>query len=154
AIELGPSPVLDCTKVIASDNTMIQILKSISLQFSCLLAVHSSTGLGPNSMAPGHNGAGLEVNNLMSGRISSRLVSTLTTPSVPPTEKQLSELFQPLFDEDEEFLPDVQPQLVNVATPCTSNSCFVSDLRYSHNLNECYVHMEPEVLSCRNNFLF
>nr|GEZ73625.1 hypothetical protein [Tanacetum cinerariifolium] len=32
-------------------------------------------------------------------------------------EKQLSELFQPLFDEDKEFPPDVQPQLVNVAAP-------------------------------------
>nr|GEZ60787.1 hypothetical protein [Tanacetum cinerariifolium] len=51
------------------------------------------------------------------GRISSGLVSTLTTPSVPPIEKQLSELFQPLFDEDKEFPPDVQPQLVIVAAP-------------------------------------
>ncbi|GKC30426.1 retrovirus-related pol polyprotein from transposon TNT 1-94 [Tanacetum coccineum] len=45
------------------------------------------------------------------------LVTTLTTPSVPPTEKQLSELFQPLFDEDEEFPPYVHPHLVNVAPP-------------------------------------
>ncbi|GKC13524.1 retrovirus-related pol polyprotein from transposon TNT 1-94 [Tanacetum coccineum] len=38
---------------------------------------------------------------------------------VPPTEKQLYELFQPLFDEDEEFPPDVHPHLVNVAPPHT-----------------------------------
>ncbi|GKC47593.1 hypothetical protein Tco_1065315 [Tanacetum coccineum] len=68
-------------------------------------------------MAPGHNGAGPEINNLQSGRIGSGLVTTPTTPSVPPTEKQLSELFQPLFDEDEEFPPDVHPHLVNVAPP-------------------------------------
>ncbi|GJY96842.1 retrovirus-related pol polyprotein from transposon TNT 1-94 [Tanacetum coccineum] len=79
--------------------------------------VQPSTGLGPNSMAPGHNGAGPEINNLQSGRISYGLVTTPTTPSVPPTEKQLSELFQPLFDEDEEFPPDVHPHLVNVAPP-------------------------------------
>ncbi|GJZ76594.1 retrovirus-related pol polyprotein from transposon TNT 1-94 [Tanacetum coccineum] len=42
-------------------------------------------GLRPNLMAPGHN------------------------------EKQLSKLFQPLFDDDEEFPPAVHPHLVNVA---------------------------------------
>ncbi|GKA77671.1 hypothetical protein Tco_0784208 [Tanacetum coccineum] len=47
-----------------------------------------SAGLGPNSMAPGHNGAGPEINNLQSGRIGSGLVTTPTTPSVPPTEKK------------------------------------------------------------------
>ncbi|GJS71635.1 retrovirus-related pol polyprotein from transposon TNT 1-94 [Tanacetum coccineum] len=60
---------------------------------------------------------GPEINNLQSGRIGSGLVTTLTTPSVPPTEKKLSELFQPLFNEDEEFPPDVHPHLVNVAPP-------------------------------------
>ncbi|GJR05711.1 integrase, catalytic region, zinc finger, CCHC-type containing protein [Tanacetum coccineum] len=68
-------------------------------------------------MAPRHNSARPEINNLQSGRIGSGLVTTLTTPSVPPTEKQLSELFQPLFDEDEEFPPDVHPHLVDVAPP-------------------------------------
>ncbi|GJY39908.1 retrovirus-related pol polyprotein from transposon TNT 1-94 [Tanacetum coccineum] len=61
----------------------------------------------------------LEINNLQSERIGSRLVTTPTTPSVPPTEKQLSELFQPLFDEDEEFPPVVHLHLVNVAPPHT-----------------------------------
>ncbi|GJU47291.1 retrovirus-related pol polyprotein from transposon TNT 1-94 [Tanacetum coccineum] len=60
---------------------------------------------------------GPEINNLQSGRIGSRLVTTPTTPSVPPIEKQLSEQFQPLFNEDEEFPPDVHPHLVNVAPP-------------------------------------
>ncbi|GJT26483.1 putative ribonuclease H-like domain-containing protein [Tanacetum coccineum] len=52
-----------------------------------MTSIQPSTGLGPNSMAPGHN------------------------------EKQLSKLFQPLFDEDKEFPPDVHPHLVNVAPP-------------------------------------
>ncbi|GJX54665.1 retrovirus-related pol polyprotein from transposon TNT 1-94 [Tanacetum coccineum] len=73
--------------------------------------------LGPNSMAHGQNGAGPEINNLQSGQIGSGLITTPTTPSVPPTKKQLSELFQPLFDEDEEFPPEVHPHLVNVAPP-------------------------------------
>ncbi|GKG37386.1 hypothetical protein Tco_0447559, partial [Tanacetum coccineum] len=68
-------------------------------------------------MLPEHNGAGPEINNLQSGRISSGLVTTTTTPSVLPTEKQLSELFQPLFEEDEEFPPDVHLHLVNVVPP-------------------------------------
>ncbi|GJT80345.1 retrovirus-related pol polyprotein from transposon TNT 1-94 [Tanacetum coccineum] len=66
-----------------------------------MTSVQPSTRLGPNSIAPGHNSAGPEINNLQSGRIGSGLVTTPTTPSVPPIEKQLSELFQPLFDEDE-----------------------------------------------------
>nr|GEW62202.1 Gag-Pol polyprotein [Tanacetum cinerariifolium] len=53
--------------------------------------VQSSTGIRPNSMAPRHNNVG--------------------------PEKLLSELFQPLFDEDEEFAPNVQAQLVNVTAP-------------------------------------
>ncbi|GKC95599.1 hypothetical protein Tco_1161041 [Tanacetum coccineum] len=47
-----------------------------------------SAGLRPNSMAPGHNGAGPEINNLQSGRIGSGLVTTPTTPSVSPIEKK------------------------------------------------------------------
>ncbi|GJR76829.1 hypothetical protein Tco_0089194 [Tanacetum coccineum] len=82
-----------------------------------MTSVQPSTGLEPNSMAPGHNSAGPEINNLESGRIGSGLVTTPTSPSVPPIEKQLFELFQPLFDEDEEFPPDVHPHLVNVAPP-------------------------------------
>ncbi|GJU90529.1 retrovirus-related pol polyprotein from transposon TNT 1-94 [Tanacetum coccineum] len=52
------------------------------------LKAKADIGLGPKSMAPGHNGAGPEINNLESGRI------------------------------DEEFPPDVHPYLVNVAPPC------------------------------------
>ncbi|GKC78034.1 retrovirus-related pol polyprotein from transposon TNT 1-94, partial [Tanacetum coccineum] len=42
--------------------------------------VQPSTRLGPNSIAPGHNSAGPEINNLQSGRIGSGLVATPTTP--------------------------------------------------------------------------
>nr|GEZ25004.1 hypothetical protein [Tanacetum cinerariifolium] len=60
---------------------------------------------------------GPKINNLQSGRIGSGLVTTPTTPSTPLIDKQLSELFQPLFDEVEEFPLDVHPQLINVAPP-------------------------------------
>ncbi|GJU47129.1 retrovirus-related pol polyprotein from transposon TNT 1-94 [Tanacetum coccineum] len=82
-----------------------------------LTSVQSSTRLGLNSMAPEHINSGSDVNQLQSGRMGSGLVPTPTPPSVPPTEKQLSELFQPLYDEDEEFPLKVQPQLVYVAPP-------------------------------------
>ncbi|GJR60598.1 hypothetical protein Tco_1502760, partial [Tanacetum coccineum] len=81
-----------------------------------LTSIQSSTRLVLNSMAPGHINAGSNVNQLQSGRMGSGLVPTPTAPSVPPTKKQLSKLFQPLYDEDEEFPPKVQPQLVYVPT--------------------------------------
>ncbi|GJT32391.1 retrovirus-related pol polyprotein from transposon TNT 1-94 [Tanacetum coccineum] len=99
-----------------------------------MTSVQPSTGLGPNSMAPGHNGAGPKINNLQSGRIGFGLVTTPTPPSVLPTEKQLSELFQPLFDEDEEFPPDVHPHLVNVAPPCAPE--IASDSPYTTTVTE------------------
>ncbi|GJR08257.1 retrovirus-related pol polyprotein from transposon TNT 1-94 [Tanacetum coccineum] len=73
-----------------------------------LTSVQSSTGLEPNPMAPMHNGAGPKISALHSGRSRSELVNDPTTPSVPPSAKQLEELFQPLFDDDEEFPPAVQ----------------------------------------------
>nr|GFA10334.1 hypothetical protein [Tanacetum cinerariifolium] len=62
-----------------------------------MTSVHSSTGLEPNTMAPMHNGAGLDIFALQSGRTHSELVNDPTTPSIPPSAKQLEELFQPMF---------------------------------------------------------
>ncbi|GJR88474.1 putative ribonuclease H-like domain-containing protein [Tanacetum coccineum] len=82
-----------------------------------LTSVQSSTGLEPNPMSPMHNGAGPDISVLHSGRSRSELVNDPTTPSVPPSVKQLEDLFQPLFDDNEEFPPAVQtpPVSVNVA---------------------------------------
>nr|GEY36158.1 hypothetical protein [Tanacetum cinerariifolium] len=74
----------------------------------------NSTGLKTNTMAPMHNGAGPEISALQSGRTRSELVNDPTTPSVPPSTKQLEELFQPLFVDDEEFPPAVQKPSVRV----------------------------------------
>nr|GEW99049.1 hypothetical protein [Tanacetum cinerariifolium] len=79
--------------------------------------VHSNTGLEPNTMAPVHNGAGPKISTLQSGRTRSELVNDPTTPSIPPSAKQLEELFQPMFDDDEEFPPTVQKPSVQSQTP-------------------------------------
>ncbi|GJS50315.1 retrovirus-related pol polyprotein from transposon TNT 1-94 [Tanacetum coccineum] len=79
-----------------------------------LTFVQSSTGLDPNPMAPMHNSAGPEISALHSGRSRSELVNDPTIPSVPPSAKQLEELFQPLFVDDEEFPPAVQTPPVRV----------------------------------------
>ncbi|GJV61064.1 retrovirus-related pol polyprotein from transposon TNT 1-94 [Tanacetum coccineum] len=90
--------------------TMLIFAKALQLVSRIVAGVQERAGVGPWG----------ELGD--SGRIGSGLVTTLTTPSVPPTEKQLSELFQPLFDEDEEFLLDVHPHLVNVAPPRAPDS--------------------------------
>nr|GEX06281.1 retrovirus-related Pol polyprotein from transposon TNT 1-94 [Tanacetum cinerariifolium] len=45
----------------------------------------------------------VNVKTSTSGRTCSKLVNDPTTPSVPPSAKQLEELFQPMFDDDREF---------------------------------------------------
>ncbi|GJW33913.1 integrase, catalytic region, zinc finger, CCHC-type containing protein [Tanacetum coccineum] len=64
-----------------------EIVNKTLIEFCESVGVTHNTRLRPNSMAPGHNGAGPEINNLQSGRI------------------------------DEEFPLDVHPHLVNVAPP-------------------------------------
>ncbi|GJY99559.1 retrovirus-related pol polyprotein from transposon TNT 1-94 [Tanacetum coccineum] len=54
-------------------------------------------------MAPIHHSAGPELNALQSRRSHSDLVHDPPTPSVPPTAKQVEDLFR--YDEDEEFPP-------------------------------------------------
>nr|GEW89632.1 hypothetical protein [Tanacetum cinerariifolium] len=64
-------------------------------------------------LTPIHNRKGLAPNAMTSVQSSTGLGPT-STPSVPPSEKQLRELFQPLFDDDEEFLPAVYAPLVHI----------------------------------------
>ncbi|GJS68148.1 retrovirus-related pol polyprotein from transposon TNT 1-94 [Tanacetum coccineum] len=75
-------------------------------RFEGLTYVQSSTGLRLNSMALEHINAGSDVNY----------------------GKCISELFQPLYDEDEEFPPKVQPQLVYVHHHGTSRLHLIQDL--------------------------
>ncbi|GKB61956.1 hypothetical protein Tco_0918142 [Tanacetum coccineum] len=71
-----------------------------------------SAGLRPNSIASRHNGAGPEINNFQSGRIGYGLVTTPTTPSVPPIEKNYLNYSNLCL-----MKSDVHPHLVNVAPP-------------------------------------
>ncbi|GKA34539.1 retrovirus-related pol polyprotein from transposon TNT 1-94 [Tanacetum coccineum] len=81
-----------------------------------MTSVQSSTGLDPNPMAPVHNGVGPKICALQSECTRSELVNDPIPPSVPLSEQQLTELFQPLFDDDEEFPPVVYTPLVHVPT--------------------------------------
>nr|GEY50673.1 hypothetical protein [Tanacetum cinerariifolium] len=82
-----------------------------------MTSVHSNTCLEPNTMALVHNGAGPKISALQSGYTRSELVNDPTIPSVPPSAKQLEELFQPMFDDDEEFPLAIQKHLVQSQTP-------------------------------------
>ncbi|GJR86154.1 retrovirus-related pol polyprotein from transposon TNT 1-94 [Tanacetum coccineum] len=82
------------------------------------LKAKADIGLRLNSMAPEHINAGSDVNHYSQDKWVRTSNQPPQTPSFPLIEKQLSELFQPLYDEDEEFPPKVQPQLVYVAPPC------------------------------------
>nr|GEZ13371.1 copia protein [Tanacetum cinerariifolium] len=50
----------------------------------------------------------------MTSVLSSTRLGPTSTPSVPPSEKQLTKLFQPLFDDDEEFPPAVYATPVHI----------------------------------------
>nr|GEY50114.1 hypothetical protein [Tanacetum cinerariifolium] len=104
--------------VILPMTTMILIQETVHVTFDELSEgttfVQSNTGLKPNTMAPVHNGVRLEIFALQSGQTRYELVNDPTTPSVPPSVKQLEELFQPMFDDDEEFPSTVQKHPVRV----------------------------------------
>nr|GEV39209.1 integrase, catalytic region, zinc finger, CCHC-type, peptidase aspartic, catalytic [Tanacetum cinerariifolium] len=50
----------------------------------------------------------------MTSFLSSTGLGPTSTPIVPPSEKQLTELFQPLFDDDEEFPPVVYAPPIHI----------------------------------------
>nr|GEV83026.1 retrovirus-related Pol polyprotein from transposon TNT 1-94 [Tanacetum cinerariifolium] len=102
-------------------------------------SVHSNAGLDPNTMAPVHNSAGPEISTLQSRRTRSELANDPTTPSVPPLAKQLEELFQPMFDDDEEFPPTVQ----KLSDHPLEN--MIGDL---HNLVSTRQQLETEAMWC------
>nr|GEU59098.1 hypothetical protein [Tanacetum cinerariifolium] len=64
-----------------------------------LTPIHDRKGLAPNAL---------------SSVLSSTGLRPTSTPSVPPSEKQLMELFQPLFDDDEEFPPAIYAPPVHI----------------------------------------
>nr|GEY99448.1 Gag-Pol polyprotein [Tanacetum cinerariifolium] len=58
-----------------------------------MTSVQLGTGLEPNRMAPVHNGAGLEINALQSGRINDEFSLAAHIPSVHVTVAQAPEIF-------------------------------------------------------------
>ncbi|GJV41334.1 retrovirus-related pol polyprotein from transposon TNT 1-94 [Tanacetum coccineum] len=77
--------------------------------------IHVSFDELSGAMAPVKHSARPELNALQSGRSHSDLVHDPPTPSVPPTAKQVEDLFR--YDEDEEFPPvtSTAPVFVNAA---------------------------------------
>nr|GFD08577.1 hypothetical protein [Tanacetum cinerariifolium] len=81
-----------------------------------LTPTHNSVGLAPNSHTSIQNSAKLEISALQLGRTRSELVNEPSPPSVPPIKAQLSELFYPLFADDDEVAPtsNVHPNLDDI----------------------------------------
>nr|GFB83111.1 hypothetical protein [Tanacetum cinerariifolium] len=79
-----------------------------------LTPTHNSVGLAPNSQTSIQNSAELEIFALQSGRTRSELVNEPSPPSVPPTKAQLSELFYPLFADDDEVAPTLNVHPVHI----------------------------------------
>ncbi|GJS58679.1 retrovirus-related pol polyprotein from transposon TNT 1-94 [Tanacetum coccineum] len=74
-----------------------------------LTSVQTSSGLAPQPMTSVPNSTELELTALQSGRSRSALVKDPEPPSVPPTKKQVDDLFQ-WFDDDEVVpIPPVVP---------------------------------------------
>ncbi|GJW74871.1 retrovirus-related pol polyprotein from transposon TNT 1-94 [Tanacetum coccineum] len=89
-----------------------------------LTSVQTSSGLAPQQMTSVPNSTKLELTALQSGRSRSALVKDPEPPSVPPTKKQVDDLFQ-WFDDDEVVpIPPVVPITpVNVpAAPAPENA--------------------------------
>ncbi|GJY66156.1 retrovirus-related pol polyprotein from transposon TNT 1-94 [Tanacetum coccineum] len=70
-----------------------------------LTSVQTSSGLAPQQMTSVPNSTELELTALQSGRSRSALVKDPEPPSVPPTKKQVDDLFQ-WFDDDESIHVD------------------------------------------------
>ncbi|GJV33378.1 retrovirus-related pol polyprotein from transposon TNT 1-94 [Tanacetum coccineum] len=73
-----------------------------------LTSVQTSSGLAPQQMTSVTNSTELELTALQSGRSRSELVKDPEPPSVPPTKKQVDDLFQ-WFDDDEVIPPPAVP---------------------------------------------
>nr|GEW87605.1 uncharacterized mitochondrial protein AtMg00810-like [Tanacetum cinerariifolium] len=91
-----------------------RIMETIHIQFDELTEpmapVHLSTGHTPNFLTPGQISSGLVKN------------SVLATPYVPPTNKELEILFQPMFDEYLEPPRAERPVLPALAVQAPVNS--------------------------------
>nr|GEZ87501.1 integrase, catalytic region, zinc finger, CCHC-type, peptidase aspartic, catalytic [Tanacetum cinerariifolium] len=97
-----------------------RIMETIHAQFDelnqTMAPVHISSGPEPSMMTPGQLNSGLSPSQV------------LKTPYVPPTNKELEILFQPMFDEyfeltrDDEPVPFATAVNAQVVPPCTSMS--------------------------------
>ncbi|GJV42571.1 integrase, catalytic region, zinc finger, CCHC-type containing protein [Tanacetum coccineum] len=95
-----------------STNIRVKIQETVHVAFDelteGLTSVQTSSGLAPQQMTSVPNSTELELTALQSGRSRSELVKDPEPPSVPPTKKQVDDLFQ-WFDDDEVIPPPAVP---------------------------------------------
>ncbi|GJY33012.1 retrovirus-related pol polyprotein from transposon TNT 1-94 [Tanacetum coccineum] len=106
------------------------------------------SGLAPQQMTSVPNSTELELTALQSGRSRSALVKDPEPPSVPPTKKQVDDLFQ-WFDDDEVVpIPPVVPITpVNVpAAPAPENANDTSD----SDVETLFDHVDSNVFDTYN----
>ncbi|GJY55993.1 copia protein [Tanacetum coccineum] len=89
-----------------------------------LTSVQTSSGLAPQQMTSVPNSTELELTALQSGRSRSALVKDPEPPSVPPTKKQVDDLFQWLDDDEVGYRYSVTESLLphQIPLPDTSDS--------------------------------
>ncbi|GJS62413.1 putative ribonuclease H-like domain-containing protein [Tanacetum coccineum] len=108
----------------ADHNRKLNVVDHNQFVIRSLTSVQTSSGLAPQQMTSVPNSTELELTALQSGRSRSALVKDPEPPSVPPTKKQVDDLFQ-WFDDDEVVpIPPVVPITpVNVpAAPAPENA--------------------------------
>ncbi|GKA52057.1 hypothetical protein Tco_0745253 [Tanacetum coccineum] len=97
----------------AYHNRKLNVVDHNQFVIRSLTSVQTSSGLAPQQMTSVPNSTELELTALQSGRSRSALVKDPEPPSVPPTTKQVDDLFQ-WFDDDEVIPPPSVPiPLVN-----------------------------------------
>ncbi|GJY64079.1 retrovirus-related pol polyprotein from transposon TNT 1-94 [Tanacetum coccineum] len=105
-IFVGYAPTKKAYRIFNKGTRKIQETVHVTFEelFEGMTSDQHSSGLAPQRQ-------------MISERTRFELVNDPTTPSVPPLAKQLDELFQPLFDDDEEFPPAIPktPGHVNAA---------------------------------------
>ncbi|GJY22297.1 retrovirus-related pol polyprotein from transposon TNT 1-94 [Tanacetum coccineum] len=93
----------------ADHNRKLNVVDHNQFVVRSLTSVQTSSGLAPQRMTSVPNSTELELTALQSGRSRSALVKDPEPPSVPPTKKQVDDLFQ-WFDDDEVVpIPPVVP---------------------------------------------
>ncbi|GJS75626.1 copia protein [Tanacetum coccineum] len=87
-----------------------------------LTSVQTSSGLAPQQMTSVPNSTELELTALQSGRSRSALVKDPEPPSVPPTKKQVDDLFQWFDDDEDNAIGSPSTTVISEGAPAVTES--------------------------------